>query len=759
MPTWSDEIIAPPFRLTALLAALTLGWATPANADTTLGTVLVPGASDTSPSPSPGPDVDRSRDATIYTLDRDALETLAAPGGSNPYQAVAEMPSVQAPGVDAWGLVNTPGSFKGLRVRGENTSHGGNGSIDGIPLTGINPGPGYQWMFDNENFAGISLAQGPIPPDRLDFFNTAGSLDSQLLWPQESRQGRVSLGLGSDGFQRLFGRFDSGRSEAGTAIFASASTTSADKWRGSGDAPEHLRKVALAVDQQLGALNARLMLVHSEMAQDQYRPLNHAQASDLSEYRDFDYAAESSAVPSQAIYYQGYNRQAFINSAAIAELSYRFGEVTTLTIKPFYAEEEGSYWSGMANNNKVREWSMDHTWYGLVTELATRIQDTGLKLGYWWEELDPPGPPTQWRLYNTRADGSLSFANWSLLAKTSSRQKYESVYALADRQLGALRLQAGARQVQVTLPGIDAYNTVGVGDVSFDAAIDQSSGVVAGRSAKGHTQGVFLPFLSLGYALDPRWSARAAVGRNIGATSLGAWPTFQSSYAAFAARGVTAQDIWDKVRPSTSNAVDLSLRYETERLFFQPTLYYARHHDKDLAFYDPAVGVVYSQNVGEARAMGIQFAGGWQAASTLRMFASASWGTQTLVENVRTAGGATLDVKGKQMPDVPRVMASLGATWQPAPGWTVSPLVHFTGKRYADSAHREKIGSYTRVDVDLSKRSTTTWGELTTRLGVINLFDRKYIGLVTASDVQGTGSFSYYPGAPLTLMGSVELAF
>lgn len=757
MPIRPDGRIAAPFRLTTLLAALTLGWAPQAHADATLDTVVVPASA--VPSPSPGPDVDRSRDATIYTLDRDALDTRAAPGGSNPYLSVADMPSVQAPAVDAWGLVNIEGSFKGLRVRGENTSHGGNGTIDGIPLTGINPGPGYQWMFDNENIAGVSLAQGPIPPDRIDFFNTAGALDSQLLWPQASRQGRVSLGLGSDSFQRLFGRFDSGRSESGTALFVSASSTSADKWRGSGESPDHLRKVSMAVDQHLGALDARLMLVHSEMAQDSYRPLNHAQASDLSSYRKVDYATVSNAVPAQAIYYQGYNHQAFISSAAIAELSYRFNDVTTLTIKPFYAEEEGSYWSGMANNNKVREWSMDHDWYGLVTELATRIQDTGLKLGYWWESLDPPGPPTRWKLYNTHADGTLSFSNWALLAKTVDRQKFESVYAVTDRQLGALRVELGARQVQVSLPGIDAYNTLGVGDVSFEEAIDQSSGKVAGRSAKGHTDGVFLPFLSLGYALDAHWSARAAIGRNIGATSLGAWPSFQSNYASFAAKGVTAQDIWDKVHPATTNAVDLSLRYETERLFFQPTLYYARHHDKDIAFYDPAVGVVYNQNVGEARAMGLQFAGGWQPVSTLRLFASASWGTQTLVENVLTAGGATLDVKGKQMPDVPRVMASLGASWQMLPGWTLSPLVHYTGKRYADSAHAEKVGSYTRVDVDLFNRTHTAWGELTTRLGVINLFDRKYIGLVTASDVQGTGSFSYYPGAPLSLMASVELGF
>ena len=741
--------------LAALIALTGLAPLTPALADTTLETVVVPASAE---APA-GVDVARERDATVYTLDAGALRTLAAPGGTNPYLSAAELPSVQAPGVDAWGLVNVPGAFKGLRVRGENTSHGGNGTIDGIPLTGINPGPGYQWMFDAENLAGISLAQGPIPPDRIDFFNTAGALDSRLRWPEEAMGGQISMGLGSDGFQRLFGRFDSGRSALGTAVFGSASTTTADKWRGPGEAPDHLRKVAVAVDQDAGDLDARLMLVHSEMAQDQYRPLNYDQASNLSEYRDFDYAERSSTAPSEAIYYQGYNRQSFTNSAVIGQLRYAFTDTTHLTIKPFYAKEEGSYWSGMANNNRVREWEMDHDWYGVVGELATRLGETDVKVGYWWESLEPPGPPTRWKLYATQADGSLRFTNWALLAENTSRQKYESIYALAQRRFGALRLEAGAREVWVTLPGIDAYNTAGVTAQDFDTALDQSTGVVPGRSADGHTDAVFLPFASLGYTLNAHWSLRAAIGRNVGATSLGAWPQFQSNYAAFAAHGVTAQDIWDKVRPSTANALDLSLRYETERLFLQPTVYYARHHGKDLSYYDPSVGVAYSQNVGESQAMGIQLAGGWQLASTVRLFGSASWGSEKLVENVVTAGGAELAVKGKQMPDVPRVIASLGARWQPAPGWSVDPLVHYTAKRYADSMHQEKVGGYTRVDLSVSKRSTTSWGALTGTVALINLFDRKYIGLITASDVQGSGAFSYYPGAPRTVLASVELGF
>lgn len=723
-------------------------------AEQTLGTITVE-----ADKASQGPEVRRDRDNTEYGLSGAALDTLGSAAASNPYQAVAELPSVQAPTVDAWGLVNVPGSFKGLRVRGENTSHGGNGTIDGIPLTGINPGPGYQWMFDMENIESVSMAQGPIPPDRLDFFNTAGSLDSRLRWPSEKFGGQVGVSYGDNQFVRLFGRLDSGRSAYGTAMFVSASETSAGQWRGSGDAPDYLRKVSAGFDQDLGALNIKLMLVHSEMAQDLYRPLNYAQASDLSAYRDLDYSKTSSALPAEAIYYQGYNTQNFIDSAALAEISYRFGNDTKVVVKPFYAKEEGSYFTGIATNNKVREWSIDHDWYGLTAELQTRVADTGLKVGYWWESLDPPGPPTRWTLYNTTASGDLAFSNWALLADTTSRQKFQSVYAVADHRFGALKVEGGARYVAVTLPSIKTYNTMGIGDVSFDTALDQSSGVIAARSADGHTDDYVLPYLALGYTLNPNWSTRVAVGRNLAATALEGWPTFQSSYASFAAKGVTAQQLWDKVKPGTQDGIDLSLRYETDKLFLQPTLYYARYHDKSVSYYDPDAGAVYAQNVGEAEGMGIQLVGGWQARPKLYVFGSASWGRELLTENVKSVGGATLDVEGKQMPDVPRVMASVGASWEFFPTWSFSPLVHYLGKRYADSMHQEKVGGYTRVDLDLSKKSKTGWGELSTSLAVVNLFDRKYIGLITAADVQGTGAYSFYPGAPLSVMGKMSLSF
>ena len=52
------------------------------------------------------------------------------------------------------------------------------------------------------------------------------------------------------------------------------------------------------------------------------------------------------------------------------------------------------------------------------------------------------------------------------------------------------------------------------------------------------------------------------------------------------------------------------------------------------------------------------------------------------------------------------------------------------------------------------------WSELTARLQFLNLFNRHYIGLISQNYVQtGASAATFYPGAPLTVVGSLALRF
>ncbi|TCJ11655.1 TonB-dependent receptor [Parasulfuritortus cantonensis] len=703
--------------------------------------------------------------ATVYQVNEDGLATWGGPGGTNPYRAVSGMPSVNSQSADAYGLTNLPGGTKGMRVRGEVSTHGAVGSVDGIPFGTVNPGPGYQWLFDNENIASVALYQGAVAPDQTNVFNTSGALDTRLRWPTGSAGAHISQAFGSDSFSRTFARWDSGVLTGGGAAFISASHTEAEKWRGPGSAPGGRDTAALALVQPIGqAVEVKLMAAYNEMDQDHYRALTYDQAMDLGTYRDYDFSAD----PSAGINYYGYNRQKFRDWTVLSEITWKISPDSKLVLKPFYLEEKGYYLEGQSSNNKVREWLIDHAWYGLTSEYQTKIGETGLKLGYWGESTEPPGPPTAWKMYNTTASGDLSsFASWAILSKVTERHRYDSVYAMADRQLGKLKVQGGLRYMKETLPAIDAYSTktgsgTNIGDVSYDEALDQSSGVVANNSVDSRAVHAWLPYLGLGYALTPAVELKASLGRNYGAPSFDVWPVYQANSAKFLAKGITAEDLWQDLKPETSVDLDLGLRVNRGRAWFEPTVYLARFHDKKVSYDPDGTGTLpaYSQNIGETQAWGVQLAGGWLPMSNLSVFGGLSWNRNEFTENLPVEGSSDLEVKGEQIPDVPVWQANMGLTWRQG-DFSVTPVARYTGSRWGDTEHTQRIPGYTTVDVSLDYQTKVSFGKLGASLAVVNLFDRKYIGVVRADYYQllSGGSAIYYPGAPRTLVAKVSLDF
>ncbi len=264
------------------------------------------------------------------------------------------------------------------------------------------------------------------------------------------------------------------------------------------------------------------------------------------------------ATPTQAVNYYGYNRQIFTDGAIFSEITYRMANDASLVFKPFYMNEQGEYLNGMTNG-KVRQWLINHNWYGFTGEYQRTIGNTGVKTGYWRDSLDLLGPPTAWKMYNPTATGGLTFANWSLLGKTVRRHQFDSVYALVDQHHGELDVQGGARYVTEKLPSIDMYNTAAVGDVSYDQALAASGGVVANRSAIGPVFHTLLPYVALGYDLTSQTRLKLSVGRNCGAPSFDAWPVYQTT-AKLPAK-YTAQEIWNKLRPELTDAVDAGVRF------------------------------------------------------------------------------------------------------------------------------------------------------------------------------------------------------
>jgi len=79
--------------------------------------------------------------------------------------------------------------------------------------------------------------------------------------------------------------------------------------------------------------------------------------------------------------------------------------------------------------------------------------------------------------------------------------------------------------------------------------------------------------------------------------------------------------------------------------------------------------------------------------------------------------------------------------------------VRYLGSRFGDAEEKEKVDAYTLVDAGLGYRlgSVTGLRELDITLSVSNLFDKRHIGIISASDYSVGGNTSYMPGPMRTV--------
>lgn len=689
---------------------------------------------------------DNSSPATVYKVEREGMALFDTPGGTNPLTAVAEVPGIKVSTLDAYGLANIQGGQKGLRVRGEVNSHGVVGTTEGLSLGGPGPGPGGTFLFDKENVERVEMAQGPVSADRGSLFNTSGVLNTRLRWAADKAGGEFTLSAGTENFRRLFVRADSGELASGTAFFASASSTAANKWRGEGDSPNARENFEGGFRQRLGDLQVSLFYARNDMSQHSYKTLNAAQAADLAQYRGYDY----SSAPGTSDYYD-FNRQDFLNQAAIAEIVYAFSPDTRLTVRPYYAREEGYYL--YANNAQVFKWLFDHETYGLSSELATRLGDTGLKFGYSWTSAEPPGPPTTRKSY-TVSGNQLVFAGWNLLSKVVDPHEFENYYVTGEHRFGALNLSGSLRYVSQKLAGIDAYNTAGTNNASWDISAEDALSRAtrnASRSVSSRTLTKLLPQFGLSYTLSPAVELRANIGQTYGAPSIDVFNTAPSGSV------TSSQQYWDRIKPEIATGIDLGARVSWSDGYFEPTFYYSRSRNKAFAVFDPASNAPVSQNVGSTQAMGLQLASGWTASNRLQLLSGLSYSRSVFTDNPQTAASTTLYVDGRQLPDVPKLMANLGAVWRHE-GFSVAPMAQYVGPRWATSNYDYRVPGYWLADLTLGYSQKTSYGKWNVNVGVMNLFDRRYIGQVSTSEITGNTNI-YYPGAPRTVYASIGASF
>ena len=690
---------------------------------------------------------------------KESIENRVGPGQTNPYKALDMLSSVHTGQVDSYGLSLDQNSF---RIRGlyADTFSRLALTLDGVPQV-VNVGQGAMGStIDMENIGYMSLQAGaPSADSGLGFGNNAGSLDMSLIRPKDNFEMSFKQSLGTDEFYRTFIRVDSGKFANGAKMFVSASHSSADKWRGDGD--QQRDNIELALTLPIKDVKIEALYAHNDIKRNDYRGLTYAQSQNLDKYYEYDFdTALSGKGGANDKYYYDFNKQHFTEDLVQFELSAPiFGG--KFSFKPYYIYTDGYRYasSGQATSQIVKT-EMTQNQYGAVAKYEKNILDTDATFGYWYQSIESIPPPTAQKNYTINKNGSLIFSSWGMLNDVGERITH-SPFVNLKKKYGDLELTGGIRYLSFKMPEIQGYNLTGLGDISADDAVSRAS-----KNPNMHVNAVtfseWLPSVALGYKINSQMDLTASYKRGVASPWQGPlWSTFNSNSATFLAKGITLQNIWDKMEMETSDHYDLGLKIKGENWSLEPTVYYVKYDNKQVTAYDPVVKLTYYQSNAKAEGQGVELSGVYAFNSNLQFEGAISYNELNFTQNLTTGGGAKVASDGNQVPDAPKILAKAALNAKIG-DYFVIPAVRYVDKRYGDILNKESIDAYTTVDLTfgITKKKLWAFKDVTASINMQNLMNQKYIGIIKNDlDDTASGATTYYQGAPFSAVATISMKF
>lgn len=697
------------------------------------------------------------------TFGAKSIATLSTQANMNPYSVIAYSPSVNFTPVDQAGS-NEPSYHDPIRIRGKSQSGpGGVYMIDGMPISS-NPGGGKQ-LIDMENVASIDLLKGYLPADKnLGFSSLIGKVDMNLLSAHSRGGADVSQSFGSDNFQRTFVRLDSGKI-GDVSVFGSFSHLTNDKTKGEGDLKRLNGTLGLTYTPN-NSFKAKITAIRNSDDHHNYYNLSYAEAKDLGSNFTKDFGTTKPTTSNNVDYYD-WNKQHFVTTALLGEFEYRPTSSDVITIKPYYKKDKGDYWYSKFDSNtskqRVINWRMEHDLYGATAAYDHTFSEAlKAEVGYWYHKQLPPGPPSDQIKYKV-VNGNLVFDGYAVLAD-NDYHVLQAPFAQISGTLDRFNYVAGAQYQSFKLGALESHtqgNQTGAANPDYNGAIDTTA-VDPWASVGAKTFNTFIPSLYLGYAFTPSTTGYIDYSRTYG-FDVNLFPTYISNRASFVSKNVTLQQLWDKLDLELSDNIDVGVKTTIGGLTLNPSLFVSFVQNKQANIYDPAYGVNYPANIGDALGYGAEFSAYGPINEQLELLLGLSYNRYQFTQNFKSGATTTVDTDGKQLPDAPKYMAKAALSYHVG-DWTLTPSARYTSSRYGDVANTQKVDAYTLVDFDLAYRMVQFMGSRNAllRLTATNLTNEKYISTINAADnfLAATGTAStYQTGAPFGLYGSINLKF
>lgn len=179
-----------------------------------------------------------------------------------------------------------------------------------------------------------------------------------------------------------------------------------------------------------------------------------------------------------------------------------------------------------------------------------------------------------------------------------------------------------------------------------------------------------------------------------------------------------------------------------DRLSYAVAGFYSAVRDLLIPFEVPgAPNRQFFRNAGSARHRGIELEVGVRAAAGLRVLAAYTFADHAFRRY--RVGADTLD--GNQIPGVPRHYAHVSVRYRFGWGaWAALDNTH-SGGYFADDGNLARTANWTVTGVRVGWEGTIAGWRIAPYAGVLNLFDRRYVGSVV---VNARGGRYYEPAAP-----------
>ncbi len=681
-----------------------------------------------------------------------SVEIFGRQGNVNVFKIIELSPSVNYTAVDALGT-NENGFHDSLRVRGKKqTGPGSAKSYEGVPISG-NPGGG-KTIFDLENIERVEVYKGYIPVDKgLGFSNLIGKVDLTLKRPARVFGAELSQTIGSDNLYRSFLRLDSGEF-AKTSVFGSFSHTISDKNKGQGDLERDNGTMGITA-QPNDKLKTEFFISHNKDEHHNYYNLTYAETQNLGQNFNKDFGSDKT----KANYYD-YNKQNFEDTVLLANIEGLLTSDSKVIFKPYYLNDKGEY--SYASGANVIKWDIDHELFGAVLEYEKNFaKEINTKVGYWAHRQLPPGPPSAQKKYTVGAKG-LTCAGYAVLSDNDYHD-FNSPFTEVSGQLGNFVYSSGVRYLDFTLGEIKSYTngTTGATSQDYDTAI--AGGKLdpwASVDEKDFRE--WLPSAYLGYNMNQDAVIYADYTRTYG-LDVNLYPTYSQQRANFVAKGVTLQQLWDKLDLEIAENFDFGVKYKIGNIYLNPNAFCSVVENKQARIYDATYNVTYPYNAADAMAYGAEVTANGALLKDLDFFVGLSYNEYFFTEDLKTGSNSTIASKDKQVPDAPMYMAKAALSYTIA-DFVITPSIKYLSERYGDVLNEEEIDASTIVDLDVSYELKKVLGAKSVQLRVTatNLFNEEYISVINTADdalAATNTAATYQTGAPLGVYGNITFKF